>query len=76
MLSALDLGFTQLRNRVIMGSIHSGLEGGLLLPSALQVRILPYLISQEAIFLRECNFWFENQMEIQRPATASLGDSE
>jgi 2,4-dienoyl-CoA reductase (NADPH2) len=26
MLSPLDLGFTQIRNRVVMGSIHSGLE--------------------------------------------------
>jgi 2,4-dienoyl-CoA reductase (NADPH2) len=26
LLSALDLGFTTLRNRVIMGSMHTGLE--------------------------------------------------
>ena len=26
MLEPLDLGFTKLRNRVVMGSIHSGLE--------------------------------------------------
>eukprot|EP00048_Salpingoeca_helianthica_P005561 m.89149 g.89149 ORF g.89149 m.89149 type:complete len:684 (-) comp13643_c0_seq4:56-2107(-) len=31
----LDLGFTKLRNRSIMGSIHSGLESGLLRPSGL-----------------------------------------
>ena len=37
MLSPLDLGFTTLKNRVIMGSIHSGLEGPLLVPDALQV---------------------------------------
>ena len=38
MLAPLDLGFTTLRNRVLMGSIHSGLEGPLLTPNALQVR--------------------------------------
>ena len=37
MLSALDLGFTTLRNRVMMGSVHSGLESGMLSPNALQV---------------------------------------
>ena len=28
LLSSLDLGFTQLKNRVIMGSMHTGLEEG------------------------------------------------
>jgi len=27
LLEPLDLGFTQLRNRVLMGSMHTGLEG-------------------------------------------------
>lgn len=35
MLAPLDLGFTTLRNRVLMGSMHTGLEGGLLKPSGL-----------------------------------------
>jgi 2,4-dienoyl-CoA reductase-like NADH-dependent reductase (Old Yellow Enzyme family) len=37
MFASLDLGFTTLKNRVIMGSIHSGLEGPYLVPNALQV---------------------------------------
>eukprot|EP00052_Salpingoeca_macrocollata_P026656 m.248632 g.248632 ORF g.248632 m.248632 type:complete len:680 (+) comp22614_c0_seq6:2063-4102(+) len=35
MLSALDLGFTTLKNRVLMGSMHTGLETGMLKPSGL-----------------------------------------
>eukprot|EP00730_Choanoeca_flexa_P002348 TRINITY_DN11016_c0_g1_i4.p1 TRINITY_DN11016_c0_g1~~TRINITY_DN11016_c0_g1_i4.p1 ORF type:complete len:679 (+),score=211.64 TRINITY_DN11016_c0_g1_i4:301-2337(+) len=36
MLKPLDLGFTTLKNRVLMGSMHTGLESGLLLPSGLR----------------------------------------
>ena len=32
LLKPLDLGFTTLRNRVLMGSMHTGLEDGLLFP--------------------------------------------
>eukprot|EP00045_Choanoeca_perplexa_P011633 m.124278 g.124278 ORF g.124278 m.124278 type:complete len:679 (+) comp15701_c0_seq1:135-2171(+) len=36
MLKPLDLGFTTLKNRVLMGSMHTGLESGLMLPSGLK----------------------------------------
>jgi 2,4-dienoyl-CoA reductase (NADPH2) len=38
LMAPLDLGFTVLKNRVLMGSMHTGLESGLLKPSGLQVR--------------------------------------
>ncbi|EGD74607.1 2,4-dienoyl-CoA reductase FadH2 [Salpingoeca rosetta] len=36
LLEPLNLGFTQVKNRVLMGSMHTGLESGLLLPSGLK----------------------------------------
>ena len=36
LLKPLDLGFTKLKNRVLMGSMHSGLEEGAYLPGGLK----------------------------------------
>lgn len=36
LLEPLDLGFTVLKNRVLMGSMHTGLESGLMFPSGLR----------------------------------------
>ena len=38
LLSPLDLGFTTLRNRVIMGSMHTGLEDGSAIPTGVGLR--------------------------------------
>ena len=42
LLSPLDLGFTTLRNRVIMGSMHTGLEDGSAIPTGVGLRERPY----------------------------------
>jgi hypothetical protein len=44
LLKPLDLGFTQLKNRVVMGSMHTGLGGSLL-----QLRQAGSLLSPSAL---------------------------
>ena len=41
LLSPLDLGFTTLRNRVVMGSMHTGLEDGSAIPTGVGLRERP-----------------------------------